>query len=317
MLVYSARAFWIGAIMPERPDVIIGSTPHPFASLTAYLLSILKGARFFFEVRDLWPLTLVNFGRLTEHGPVTWALRVLEKYLFARAEKVIMVWPRVDEYAATLGIRREKFVWIPQCVDQSRYTGLTPYNGEVSERFTVMYLGAHIQAHALDVILQAAKLQRETDRENVRFVFVGGGQEKPRLIQLSRTWGLKNVEFRGVVPRRELFKVMGEADAFVLSLRDLPLYKYGISLNKLCDYMISGRPIIFAGRPAYNPVLEANCGLVIPPENPGALVQAIKKLKEMRAEERVLMGENGQRYVQEHHDVRVLAERLENVLKSG
>ena len=314
MIGYAWRAFWVGVGIDERPDVIVGVTIHPLAALSGYLLSVFKKARFILEVRDLWPLTLVQFGVLRETNPVVWMMKALESFLFQKAEKIIMVWPHIDDYASPLGIPREKFVWIPQGIDLSRYQILRPYDGKRSNPFIVMYLGGHVNANALDVVLRAAQIQQNESDNNVQFKFVGGGQEKDNLVKLSKDLELRNVEFRDVVPRSELFKVMGEADAFVFSLRNLPIYRYGISFNKICDYLISGRPILFAGNPRYDPIKKAGAGLTVPPENPRALAEGIRELILMTDEERVQMGKNGVRYVREHHDVRKLALKFEQLL---
>jgi glycosyltransferase involved in cell wall biosynthesis len=107
---------------------------------------------------------------------------------------------------------------------------------------------------------------------------------------------------------------MTEADAFIFSLTDSPLYKYGISLNKMCDYLASGRPILFAGDSTYNPIRDAAAGISVPPENAAALSEAIDHLTSLTAEERVRMGQNGLKHFKKYHDIRVLADRLERVL---
>jgi len=107
---------------------------------------------------------------------------------------------------------------------------------------------------------------------------------------------------------------MTEADAFILSLTDSPLYKYGISLNKMCDYLASGRPILFAGDSTYNPIRDAAAGISVPPEDATALSEAIDQLTSLTAEERVRMGQNGLKHFKKYHDIHVLADRLERVL---
>jgi glycosyltransferase involved in cell wall biosynthesis len=180
-----------------------------------------------------------------------------------------------------------------------------------------MYFGAFVQNNAIHVILRAAHILQSEGNNRVRFVLIGGGQEKANLVKLSQDLSLTNVEFRDVVTKSELPRVMNEADAFVLCMQNLPrLYKYGISWNKLCDYLVSGRPILFAGNPAYNPVRDFRAGIVVPPENPAALAQATKELVALPPAERLRMGENALRYVKEHHDVRSLADRLEATLQS-
>ena len=316
MLTYGWRVFWIARGLKEAPDAIIGVTNHPIGALSAYCASVVKKCRFFFEVRDLWPLTLVQFGLLRERSIITCLMFVLERFLFKKAEKIIMVWPRMDDYGAARRIPREKFVWIPQCVDLNRYDSLRLYDGKPSDPFTIMYLGGHVNANAIEVILRAAHVLQSEGSNHVRFVFVGDGQEKANLVGLARELDLKNVEFRDVVPRKDLPKVMNEADAFVLSMKNLPgLYRYGISWNKLSDYLVAGRPILLAGDPGYNPVRVAGAGLSVPPEDPDALAQAAKQLVAMSPETRAGMGANGKRYAKQFHDVTVLADRLEAILR--
>jgi glycosyltransferase involved in cell wall biosynthesis len=222
----------------------------------------------------------------------------------------------MDEYGATRGIPRNKFIWIPQCVDLNRYDSPRLYDGTLSDPFTIMYLGGHVNANAMEVILRAAHVLQIEGSNHVRFVFVGDGQEKGNLMRLARKLGLSNLEFRDVVPRKDLPKVMNEADAFVLSMKNLPgLYRYGISWNKLSDYLVAGRPILLAGNPGYNPVSAAGAGLSVPPEDPEALAKAVKELVALSSEVRARMGANGKRYAKEFHDAKVLAERLEAILR--
>ena len=88
------------------------------------------------------------------------------------------------------------------------------------------------------------------------------------------------------------------------------LYRFGISPNKLMDYMMAAKPIINAIEAGNDPVQEAGCGITVPPENPQAIVNAVRCLMAMSEEDRTEMGLRGQRYVQENHDYRVLAKNF-------
>ena len=316
MLSYAWRAFWVGARLEERPDVIIGTCVHPFAPLSAYLLSVLKGSRFFYEVTDLWPQTLVDMGALSERNPITWGLRLLERFLFAKSEKIISLLPYVAEYLKGNGIPGEKAVWIPNGVDLSIFENLRTYDGGTSDAFTVMYLGGHSSYHGLEVVLDAARILQEEGWNGVRFVLVGDGAEKPNLVAYSDELGLQNVEFRGLVPKRELFKVLGEADALVYCFRRLPLLKYGVSPVKVFDYLASGRPVLYAVDGSNNPVAEAGAGITISPEDPMALAKAVKKLVSMGPEARIRMGSQGLEFVKRYHSIGALADRLESALSA-
>ena len=314
MMSYSWRAFRIGSRFAHSPDAIIGVSVHPLAAFAASLLARKKRSRFFFEVTDLWPETLIAMGKLSRIGFPARILRALEEHLYHRAEKIIMLLGHTQEYVAGLGESPEKIVWIPNGADLSRFASLPPYDGEFSETFTIMYVGGFVRSNRIDVILEAARIQQSCGHHNVRFVLVGDGSDKQRLTKLAHALALENVQFRPLVPKTEVVQVMAGANAFIFSLANLPLYKYGISLNKMCDYLASGRPILFAGDSTYNPIRDAAAGISVPAEDPAALSRAIDHLMSLTPEERVRMGQNGLEHFKKHHDIRILADRLEQVL---
>lgn len=314
MLSYAWRVIWIGRGLSDRPNIIIGSCVHPFAVASAYILSKMKKSGFFFEVRDLWPQTLIDMGALREESLVARGLRMMEKFLYERADKIITLLPYAGHYITGLGIRGDKIVFIPNGANPGKYTDIRKYDGEVSDPFKIMYLGSHGRANALDVILDAAKIVQDRGTNNFRFIFVGGGPEKESLINYAENCGLKNVEFLDSVPKNEIYKIMGVADAFVVALADLPLYGYGISLNKIFDYLASGRPVLFSGNSANDPIKEAGAGISVPAGDPTALAEAVEELYRLTPEERVRMGENGIRFLKENHDIRMLADKLDQAL---
>jgi glycosyltransferase involved in cell wall biosynthesis len=316
MLSYALRAIWIGKGIDERPDAIIGSSVHPFAALSAYILSLIKKSPFFFEVRDLWPQNLIDIGALNAKSPIAWALRKLEGFLYRKAASVITLLPYAHEYITRLGIPREKIVWIPNGADLRRYEDVKRYDGGLTAPFTIMYLGAHGRANALDVIIDAAAILQNRGLNHVKFAFVGEGPEKANLIQYSQKKLLNNIEFRAAVPKNELFVVMGEADAFVYNLENLPSCNYGISSNKLFDYLASGRPVLFSGNTGNNPVQEAGAGMSVPGRSPERLADAVVELVALKPAERIEMGRNGLAYMRAKHDIRLLASMFEQVLST-
>jgi glycosyltransferase involved in cell wall biosynthesis len=313
---YAWRAFRLARSRKESPDLVIGTTFHPLASLAACATAASKRRPFIFEVKDLWPLTAVQFERLSRRNPATLLLGRLERFLSRKASRIMTTLPGAAEYYERLGVTSKTVVWIPNGLELSRYAGLSPYLGNLSDPCTLLYAGGLVSANALDTILRAAQIEM-TNRSNVRFVFVGGGQDKGRLMAMARDLKLNNVEFRDAVPKSELHRVMEEADALLLSMRNLPdLYRYGMSFNKLCDYAAAGRPILFAGKPSHNLVEEFECGIAIPPEDPEALSAAIQRFLQMTPRQRADMGRNGIRCARERFDMGMLAERLEGMLLS-
>lgn len=314
MLSFAGRSLTIGLRRKDRPDIIIGTTVHPFAPLAAYIVSRIKKSRFFYEITDLWPQALIDMGVMSLYHPGALFMRFLETFLTKRAEKIITLLPFADEYLMTRGVPKNKIVWIPNGVDLSRQSAasLTARTQDPSRPFIVMYVGGHAHYHGLENLLNAAELLQQ-EGERVRWVFVGSGSEKMQLIERARTMRLKNVEFRNAVPKERLLGTIQEADTLVHIFRPLPVHRYGVSSVKVFDYLVSGCPVIYAGISRNNPVSEANAGITVSPDDPSAIATAIRTLIHMDLEERNQMGARGIEYVRAHHNIAMLATRLESM----
>ena len=316
MLVFSSLAFLAGLFRRGRPQVVIGVSVHPLGALVGYFLARVKRARFFFEITDLWPQTLIDFGRLSPDGLSARVMRRLERFLFRKAERIIMLWRNTDEYVESQGTSREKILWVPHGVELSRYEDLEPYLGGATRPFKIFFVGGFVSGNSLDTILDAAAELQRRGRRDVRFFLVGSGQERQKTIDRARELGLDNVEFPPGVPKKDVVKVMNGADAFIYGLQDLPLYRFGVSMNKVTDYLAAGRPIVFFGNSTYDPVRNANAGFSVPPNDPGAIADAIAELLALSPEERVAMGERGRKYLVENHNIPLLTERLLEVFEA-
>ncbi|GJG94629.1 glycosyltransferase family 4 protein [Cupriavidus pauculus] len=318
MLTYSWRALRRQTTRDlPRPDVVVGSSVHPFAAAAGALLAHRFKVPFVFEVRDLWPQTLVDMGRLREGDFLTWALRKLELWLYRRATRIVVLLPHAWEYIAPLGIPKAHIAWIPNGVDLSLFPPPTPARAVApTEPFTLMYFGAHGQANGLENVLHAMKLvQDRPEGQHIILRMVGDGGLKPALMAQAQQLGLSNVIFEPPVPKTHIPTVAMEADAFVIAVRDLPqLYRYGISMNKLFDYLAAGRPIVMASSAANNPVADAAAGLTVAAEQPEALADAIIRIASTPLEARQRMGRAGREYVERHHSFQLLAQHLAGVL---
>ncbi len=298
-----------------RPDVVIGSSVHPFAAVAGALLARRYKVPFIFEVRDLWPQTLVDMGRLQEDSFMTWALRKLELWLYRRAARTVVLLPRAWEYITPLGIPKERVVWIPNGVDLSLFPRSTVAD-TAKDHFTLMYFGAHGQANGLDNVLHAMKhVQEQSNGRNIHLRMIGDGPLKPSLVEQASEMGLTNVSFEPPVAKSQIPALAAQADAFVIAVLNLPgLYRYGISMNKLFDYLAAEQPILIASNGANNPVEDAQAGLTVPPGQPQALAEAIVKIANTPLPERQRMGRAGREYVEQNHGFEQLAGRLAAVL---
>jgi glycosyltransferase involved in cell wall biosynthesis len=313
MIGFGILAFLFGLIRKPKPHVIIGCSVHPCAALVGFGLSRLSSSRFIVEVPDLWPQVLIDFGRIKASGLMAKVLYAVEKFLFTEAERIIMLWRNTDDYLRSRGVSVDKVVWIPHAVDPSKYISLPEYDKR-DAAFIAMYLGSFVQSMALDVVLDAAQILLQKGRTDIRIVMIGEGVEKRRLVSRAERLNLSNLEIRGSMPKRDVPTVMKEANCFICCFKNSPVYKYGLTMSKMCDYMMSGRPIVNSGESAYDPVAEAQAGISVKGEDPRALAVAMEALVDTSPEERRNMGRRGIAWVTEHHHVRLLADRLEDVL---
>lgn len=330
MLTFTFNVVRVGLYFKHagaRPRSIIGSSPHPFAALSAWALAKAHRARFILELRDLWPQALVDMGGLSERSPVVKGMRLLERFLYRVAEKIIILAPGSERYLVQKGVPKEKLVYIPNGVHLGNFQGIPQVMNDLrgdmeADRargsatpaaFTVMYTGAHGPANSLETVLEAARLLE--DRRDIRMVLVGDGPSKRELIQKAKALRLTNVQFMDPVPKNQIPNLLASADATLITLRAAEAFSYAVSPNKLFDYMAAGRPVLCAvpGDMA-RLVEESGAGVAVEPENPEALARAVKRLADSPVEEREDMGRRGRAFVEAHYSREKLAQRLAEIL---
>jgi glycosyltransferase involved in cell wall biosynthesis len=316
MLSYTLRVLFPNTTRDlPRPNIILGSSVHPFAALSAAWLAKRHNVPFIFEVRDLWPQTLIDFGRIKKSSMMASVLHYIELWLYRRADKIVVLLPNIIEYISPLGIPENKVVWIPNGVDLINYP--KPSKLVSGDEFTLMYFGSHGQANGLECLIQAMyELNKMPGMVHVHLRLIGDGPLKPKLIEQAKKMKLKNIRFENSVPKSKIPKLASQADAFVICVKDLPgLYKYGISMNKLFDYLAASKPIIIGSSAFNNPVVDAQAGFAVPPDNPKELAEAINRLVNLSKEERIAMGVAGRLYVEKYHGFNVLASRFADMLE--
>ncbi len=303
------------------PDVIVGSSVHPFAAWIAWRLAKKVGCRFVFEIRDLWPETIVQLGGASRKHPFVLLLSNIERVLVQNADRVVTLLPNAYAYLSRFGIPENKVVVVPNGVDVSRMRGvdgklplhLAMELDRLRGAFVVAYVGAHGRANRLDAVIDAAARCAVRGATEVEFLLVGDGPDKPRLMRRAAGLGLQNVTFADRVDKELVIALLSRCDAGIIAWTRSPLYESGISPNKVFDYMLASLPIVMAGDSPGNPVSSSNGGIVVPNDDADGMAEAIMALASdrMRARE---MGIRGRQYVLEHHSSAYLASLMEKAL---
>lgn len=310
MLSYSYKAC---SIIPklnlEKPDIILGSSVHLFAVFSAYKLSKKYKTPFIMEVRDLWPKTLIDMG-ISKWHPFILLLGWLEKYLYKKADKIITLLPKAHTYIEKLGIDRSKIVWI------SNGTSMKSTNLESDilnkKLFNILYTGTHGVANDLSILIEVAKKLK--DNNLFHFTLLGDGPEKSSLEIKAKQYKLNNITFLSSVPKTEVSSYLNSADLLYVGLKDLPLYRYGMSMNKVFDYMNSKKPILFVSSIKDNVVDVAGCGKVVKNYSVEDVSDSIIKFSKMPSQKLDEYGLNGYNYLQQNFSIFILVDKLEDMM---
>jgi glycosyltransferase involved in cell wall biosynthesis len=314
-MTFAVTAFVVGLVGP-KPDVVYASSPHLLAGLSGWALARLRRARFVLEIRDLWPRLLADMGQLSERSLLYRLLSGLARFLYRRADAVVVMAKGVEsELLAGGDVTKDRIRFVPNGADPEDFVSETPRD-ELRrafdlEGFVIVYAGAHGPANGLDLVLDAAA-ELKTDCPDVRFLLIGDGVAKAALMARAEHEGLSNVEFRASMPKNEIRPLFTAADAGVHVLADVPLFRYGVSPNKLFDYMAAGIPVI-TNTPGevQELVAEAGAGLAVAPDG---LAGAVREMVAAGSERRAAWGRSGRTFIGTHRSRRALAGELEDLL---
>lgn len=312
----------VAGLRGPRPDVVYGSSPHLVAALAAWVLSRLRRSRFVLEVRDLWPRILVEMGRTSTDSRLYRWLERLERFLYRRADLIVVLAPGVKRTLVAEGVGEDRIVVISNGADPEDFE-VAESRDELRRRYRFdgvvgVYAGAHGPANGLDQLLDAAAELR-AEASPIRLVLVGDGADKPGLVDRVARERLDNVELRDPVPKSEMPSLLAAADIGIHVLADVPLFKYGVSPNKLFDYLAAGRCVISnSGGDVAALVDEAAAGVAVAPEG---LAAGLRELAEAGVERRRQMGESGRSFMAGNRSrsalTAILAEELTSVLTDG
>lgn len=304
----------------DKPEIIIGSSVHLFAPLAAHLICKKIGAKFICEIRDLWPQSLIDMGAISNNHPLAIFFRFIEKIIYKNAYKIITVPPNANDYIIKFGVDSEKIIHIPNGVNIGSFDENLDKWGKTIDiidkgTFNCTYTGAHGVANKLDNILNAASIIQGLGISNIRFYLVGDGPEKDKLINYSNKLGLKNITFINHIDKKYIPGILDASDLLIFNLRDANVFKYGISPNKLFDYMCASKPIVYACKSQNNIVEEANSGISVSAEDPVALANAIIDIYNLSEVDRQIIGKNGRIFVEKNHMISILVDKLEICFK--
>ena len=310
-LVFGFRVLDLPRNCCARPDVVYGSTPDPFAALAGWRVARRLGVPFVWEIRDIWPQSLIDMGMSRFH-PFVPVCAAMERHLCCNSDAIVTLMPDAASHLVAHGATRCRIHWIPNGVNFNLVPPVVP--PKPKEALELIYAGAYGGGNNPELILDAAVKLRERGGPLLRFRFIGNGAGEHALLAKRAALNLDNVSFEPPVPRAQVYSLLNEADILLAPYAKLDVHRFGVSLNKLFDYMAVARPIIFATCASNHPVTDARCGIEVPADDADALANSISTLAGLAREERWQLGLNGRRYAEQNHNFARLAVKLETIL---
>ena len=305
-----------------KPDIVIASSTYPSDNYVAKKISKLSGAKFIYEVHDLWPLSPIELGGMNKYHPFIVAMQHAENFAYHKADAVVSMLPKTKEHMTSKGLNPKKWHFIPNGIVVDEWNKNVKLNKNYYDiisnlkkrnKFIIGYTGGHALSNSLITIIEAAKKISKIDID-IQFVLVGNGNEKKNLIEQSK--GLENILFLNSIPKQEIPSLLSLMDVLIITWNKSPLYRFGINPNKIFDYMMASKPIIHAVDAPNNFVDEAKCGIAVDAENTDGIINSIIKFKQMPKDELIKMGQNGHEFVKNNYDYKVLAKKYIDIISN-
>lgn len=276
----------------EKPDAIVATSMPPTSCAVGIWLARKYGCRGIAEIADLWPESIVAYGIAGPKNPAVILLRWLEKWIYKKADSVVFTMEGAYDYILEQGwekdVPREKVFYINNGVDLE----LFHYNRdhfqiqdedlENEDLFKVVYTGSIRKVNGLGLLLDTAKKVRDPD---VRFLIWGDGDELDLLRQRVADEGISNVVFKGRVEKKYVPYIVSKADMNIAHNTPAPLFRFGISFNKLFDYFAAGKPILSDFPCPYNPAVQMKAGTQVSEPTPQNIANAVEKFAQLSAQE--------------------------------
>lgn len=175
-----------------------------------------------------------------------------------------------------------------------------------------MFAGQIGLAQGLATVIDAAEILH--DRDDIEFVFLGDGAERPMLQQKATNLGLTNVRFAGSFPPDEMSRLYSAASALVVHLADSPLFRMWIP-HKIWTYMAVGKPILCAvAGEAAEIVRAAGAGLVCGPDRPDQLADLVRAFGDLTDKERADLSDRSRTAAETKYAMRLVIARNTGVL---
>lgn len=302
----------------EKYDVLFASSTPFTIGIPGVVVKFFRPKTVFvFEVRDLWPELPKAMG-VIKNRIVLALMKWLEGITYRSANACIGLSPGMVEGIHSRGVDKMNIEMIPNACDLDLFVpgkqDKTIISGCDNDSFIAVFTGTHGKANGLHYVLDVAEYLISVNETNIKFVFIGDGGEKQKLMNSAKSRNLNNCIFLNPVPKKQLIELLQAADVGMMILENVPAFAYGTSPNKFFDYISMGLPVIVNhyGWVA-DLVTEYKCGFAASPVNCHEFGDRLRELKNNK-NLRSFMGSNSRKLAENKFNREDLAHKFEDFL---
>lgn len=303
----------------RRVDAVVASSTYPFDIDPCRRIARDHDATLVWEVHDLWPLSPMELSGYSPRHPFIRVTQRAEDRCCRDADLVVSMLPRAIDHLSTRGLDPDRYLVVPNGAsppgpagpEETSAAKLVSRLGAEGE-FVLVHAGGLGAYHGIDTLIDATA----TCAPGLSVVLVGDGPDRAKLERRAGDRVGRNVHFLGRTTRAGAVAAMAAASVSYAGLRRHAIYRFGISLNKIYDGMLAGRPIIGSYTAGNDPIREAGCGISVEADDPRALSAAIESLRRRSTADLDALGAAGAEHVSRHHDHAVLARRFLEAIES-
>lgn len=304
----------------EKPDVIYTSSPDLFTAYYAEKLARKMKIPCVVEIRDLWPLSIVEYKNISPKNPAIVALYMLEKKLYKRADALVFTMPGGKDYIKDK--KWERVVLPNKIFNINNGIDLTEQEKDIKnydyadadlddkEKFKVVYTGSIREVYNLSDLLDCAKILKD---EGIKFILFGDGPQRAELEKRVKDEHISNVVFKGFVGKKYIPSICSKADVNFSNVKQTGVSKYGVSWNKLFDYMNSGKPLISNIKVNYDFIEKYHCGISCEKQDAQNVANAILQIKKLSQDDYNTMCHNAKEGAKDF-DFKLLSEKFEEAI---
>lgn len=272
----------------EKPDAVLACSMTLQACKQGIKLARKYKAKAVAQITDLWPEALVEYGIAGKNSLPVLYLRRIEKWIYINADSVVISAEGMYRYVIEQGwdktIPKEKYVYINNGIDLAAFDynkdhfKLEDKELEDPDFYNIVYTGSIRIVNDLSGVLEVAKCIKNP---KIRFLIWGQGDQLEELKQRVIDENITNVFFKGPVEKKYIPYITSKAFVNFAHNQPSKMFKYGISFNKVFDYLAAGRPILCDFPCPYNPVLSAKAGVSVDSADPNDIALQIERFTAM------------------------------------